>query len=254
MTGRQRGRLGAIERWSCTTFSCWWSWPAPRCLALERRGLATGFAGLAGGQLSGGAVRWSESIAHYFGEPPTPWNRFVAMLVLYAGSSLVIWSLFRLVSNWINRVQLKDFDHQLGGVLGAAKGVLWCVVITFFAITLSRRGPGQNSALPLGLLHRGAAGSGRRGDAQGAARSDRPLLAQARKGTGPGRQGAAGSQLLAAATWWRRCAASRPSRVVAVIAGRPGRTAAAGKGGRGRNQDPLAVPQAGNVGRSPPAK
>ncbi len=83
------------------------------------------------------ALRWSESIAHFFGEPPTAWNRFVAMLVLYAGSSLVIWSLFRLVSNWINRVQLKDFDHQLGAVLGAAKGVLWCVVITFFAITLS---------------------------------------------------------------------------------------------------------------------
>src|SRR5580698_4690387 len=71
------------------------------------------------------ALRWSESIAHFFGEPPTPWNRFVAMLVLYAACSLVIWSLFRLVSSWINRVHLRDFDHQLGAVLGAAKGVLW---------------------------------------------------------------------------------------------------------------------------------
>jgi membrane protein required for colicin V production len=83
------------------------------------------------------ALRWSESIAHWFGEPPSAWNRFVAMLVLYAASSLVIWSLFRLVSSWINRMQLKDFDHQLGGLLGATKGVLWCVGITFFAITLS---------------------------------------------------------------------------------------------------------------------
>jgi membrane protein required for colicin V production len=83
------------------------------------------------------ALRWSGMIAHYFGEPPTPWNRFVAMLVLYAISSMIIWWLFRLVSNWINRLQLRDFDHQLGGLLGAAKGVLWCIVITFFAITLS---------------------------------------------------------------------------------------------------------------------
>jgi membrane protein required for colicin V production len=83
------------------------------------------------------ALRWSEPLAKYFGGEPSPWNRFLAMLVLYAACSLVIWSLFRLVSNWINRVQLKDFDHQLGAILGAAKGVLWCVGITFFAITLS---------------------------------------------------------------------------------------------------------------------
>ena len=81
-------------------------------------------------------LRWSEPAAHYFGKP-SPWDRFLAMLVLYAVSSLIVWSLFRYVRTWINRVQLKGFDHQLGALLGAAKGVLWCIGITFFAITLS---------------------------------------------------------------------------------------------------------------------
>jgi membrane protein required for colicin V production len=32
---------------------------------------------------------------------------------------------------------LKDFDRQIGGLFGAAKGVLLCVAITFFAVSLS---------------------------------------------------------------------------------------------------------------------
>jgi membrane protein required for colicin V production len=59
------------------------------------------------------------------------------MLVLYTLCSLVVWWMFRYVRTFIDRVQLKGFDHQLGALLGAAKGVLWCIGITFFAITLS---------------------------------------------------------------------------------------------------------------------
>jgi membrane protein required for colicin V production len=88
------------------------------------------------------ALRWSEPASHYFGKP-SPWDRFLAMLVLYVLSSLIIWSLFRFVRTWIDRVQLKGFDHQLGALLGAAKGVLWCVGITFFAITLSSKARDQ---------------------------------------------------------------------------------------------------------------
>ena len=66
-----------------------------------------------------------------------PWNRFLAMLVLYVVTAVAIWLLFRLVAGIINRVQLKEFDRQLGTIFGLAKGVLYCVVITFFAVTLS---------------------------------------------------------------------------------------------------------------------
>jgi membrane protein required for colicin V production len=66
-----------------------------------------------------------------------PMNRFIAMLVIYLGTSMVIWLLFRIVAGMIDRVKLKEFDRQVGGLIGATKGVLLCVVITFFAVTLS---------------------------------------------------------------------------------------------------------------------
>ncbi len=59
------------------------------------------------------------------------------MAVLYVVTAGAIWILFRLVSNLIDRVKLKEFDRQLGATFGLAKGVLYCVVITFFAVTLS---------------------------------------------------------------------------------------------------------------------
>lgn len=65
------------------------------------------------------------------------WNRFLAMLVLYVVTAGVIWLLFRLVSGVIDRLKLKEFDRQLGAIFGLAKGVLYCVIITFFAVTLS---------------------------------------------------------------------------------------------------------------------
>ncbi len=65
------------------------------------------------------------------------WNHCAAMLVLYLATAMVIWLVFGMVSGLIDRVRLKEFDRQLGGIFGAVKGVLWCVVITFFAVTLS---------------------------------------------------------------------------------------------------------------------
>lgn len=65
-----------------------------------------------------------------------PWNIFLSMLILYLGTSLVIWVGFRLVKDIIDRVKLKEFDHHVGGVFGFAKGVVLCVIITLFAVTL----------------------------------------------------------------------------------------------------------------------
>ncbi|MEX0611394.1 MAG: CvpA family protein [Pirellulales bacterium] len=81
------------------------------------------------------ALRFSEHLAPTFGEH-APWNRFVAMLVIYIATSFIIWTLFRLVSGAIDRVRLESFDRQLGAMFGLAKGVLLCVAITFFAVTL----------------------------------------------------------------------------------------------------------------------
>ena len=108
----------------CTLFGAW-------------KGMAWQLAALASLLVSGiVAMRLSGPIAPYFGAV-SPWNRCIAMLLRYVGTSLVIWLLFNLVSGFISRLRLKEFDRQLGGVFGAIKGLLWCVVITFFAVTLS---------------------------------------------------------------------------------------------------------------------
>ncbi len=81
------------------------------------------------------ALRFSTQLAPTFGDS-APFNRFVAMLVIYIATSLIIWTLFRVVSGMIDRVKLVSFDHQMGALVGLFKGVLFCVAITFFAVTL----------------------------------------------------------------------------------------------------------------------
>lgn len=84
------------------------------------------------------ALRFAAPLAPYFGQQ-APWNRYIAMLALYAGTSLVVWLVFRMIAGAINAVHLSAFDHQLGLLLGLAKGALLCVVITFFSVTLAPR-------------------------------------------------------------------------------------------------------------------
>ena len=82
------------------------------------------------------ALRFSGPLAPMFGQQ-APWNRLIAMLAIYVGTSLAVWLVFRVISGAINAIHLSAFDHQLGLLLGAAKGVLMCVVVTFFAVTLA---------------------------------------------------------------------------------------------------------------------
>jgi membrane protein required for colicin V production len=89
-----------------------------------------------------GALRFSESLAPAIKLDP-PLNRFVAMLVIYIGCSFVIWMLFRMVAGIIDKVRLESFDKQLGAMFGFAKGVLLCVVITFFAVTFLPQDKGE---------------------------------------------------------------------------------------------------------------
>lgn len=84
------------------------------------------------------AVRFSPWLAPRLSSE-APWNRFLAMLVLYVGTSLAIWTAFQVVAHLIDRIKLKEFDTQLGGLFGLAKGVVYCVVITFFAVMLSEQ-------------------------------------------------------------------------------------------------------------------
>ncbi len=90
------------------------------------------------------AYRFRFEVAEMIQAKP-PWNQFLAMLILYVGTSFVIWVGFRLLSGAIDRVRLKEFDRHLGAGFGFAKGLLYCLLITMFAMSLL--GPRQQSAI-----------------------------------------------------------------------------------------------------------
>src|SRR5688572_2137185 len=81
-------------------------------------------------------LKFSASLAPVFGEN-APWNRFIAMLVLYLVTGAAVWLAFRLVAGLLDRIKLRDFDHQIGAIFGFVKGILLCLAITFFALALS---------------------------------------------------------------------------------------------------------------------
>lgn len=79
------------------------------------------------------------------GIAPPPLNKFLAILLIYMATSIVIWTLFRFVSGFIDRLKLEYFDRQMGAIFGFAKGILLCVAITFFAVSLLP--PAQKEAI-----------------------------------------------------------------------------------------------------------
>jgi membrane protein required for colicin V production len=81
------------------------------------------------------AMMFRQQLAQYINASP-PWNMFLSMLILFLGTSLVVWIGFNLVAEVIEKVKLKEFDRQIGAIFGLAKGVLLCVLITLFAVTL----------------------------------------------------------------------------------------------------------------------
>ena len=90
------------------------------------------------------AYRFRFQVAEMIHAAP-PWNLFLAMLILYVGSSFVIWVGFRLLSGAIDKVRLKEFDRHIGAAFGLGKGFIYCLLITMFAMSLL--GPKQQAAI-----------------------------------------------------------------------------------------------------------
>jgi membrane protein required for colicin V production len=68
-------------------------------------------------------------------EPPA--NRWVAMFLLYLGFSFVSFGAARVLRGWIEKAKFVEYDRHLGAVFGLVKGVAFCLVVTFFVVTLS---------------------------------------------------------------------------------------------------------------------
>lgn len=81
------------------------------------------------------AYRFREPLSHSIVAEP-PWDQFLAMLILFIGTSLVVWVAFNMVRTTIDRMKLKEFDRQIGALFGLLKGALYCTLITLFAVTL----------------------------------------------------------------------------------------------------------------------
>lgn len=85
------------------------------------------------------AISFRQPLANYLSqqvELVPPLDTGLAMLILFIGTSIVVWVGFNLVSEGIEKVKLKEFDRQIGALLGLAKGILLCTVITLLAVTI----------------------------------------------------------------------------------------------------------------------
>ena len=66
-----------------------------------------------------------------------PLNRWVAMLILYIVLSFAAFGVARVMHKWIEKMKFKEYDRHLGFLFGAVKGVIMCLVGTFFVVTIS---------------------------------------------------------------------------------------------------------------------
>ena len=66
-----------------------------------------------------------------------PLKQWIAMLIVYVGLCGVSFVAAGMLSSWMEKAKVIDFDKHLGGVLGFVKGVVICMTAMFFAITMS---------------------------------------------------------------------------------------------------------------------
>jgi membrane protein required for colicin V production len=68
-------------------------------------------------------------------EPPL--NHWVVMFASYVLFSFLAFGVARLLNDWIEKQQFGEYNRHLGAILGFVKGVVICLVLTFFAVTVS---------------------------------------------------------------------------------------------------------------------
>jgi uncharacterized membrane protein required for colicin V production len=110
------------------------------------RGIISQLAGIAGIAL---CLVFAESISAAIGpmvslQPPL--NHWVVMFGSYLFFSFIAFGFARVMNDWIERAKLETFNRHLGMMFGAVKGVVLCLVLTFFLVTLS---PAAREALKM---------------------------------------------------------------------------------------------------------
>lgn len=67
-----------------------------------------------------------------------PLNRWIAMFALYLVFSFASFAAARNLREWIEKAKFVEYDRHLGGLFGLIKGGVFCLFVTFFAVTLSK--------------------------------------------------------------------------------------------------------------------
>lgn len=68
-------------------------------------------------------------------EPPL--NNWVVLFGAYVVFTLIAYLIAGQITEYLEKVKLKDFDRHLGAVFGFVKGVVLCLIMTFLIVTVS---------------------------------------------------------------------------------------------------------------------
>ena len=66
-----------------------------------------------------------------------PVNYWVAMVVAFIGLSFLSFGTARVLDSAVEKARMKEFNRHLGAAFGLVKGVAFCLVLTFFLVTMS---------------------------------------------------------------------------------------------------------------------
>lgn len=83
------------------------------------------------------SLQLAPTIRGIFPQATPPLDRWISMLILYMGFSFLSFGVARVLRGWIEKAKFVEYDRHLGGIFGFVKGVIVCLVMTFFVITLS---------------------------------------------------------------------------------------------------------------------
>ncbi len=101
------------------------------------RGVIWQLAGIAGLIL---CLVFAETISAAFGPHvglAEPLNHWVVMFGSYLAFSFLSFGVARMIHGWMEQAKMTEFNRHLGAVFGLLKGVAFCLVLTFFIVTLS---------------------------------------------------------------------------------------------------------------------
>ncbi|MDR2344916.1 MAG: CvpA family protein [Planctomycetaceae bacterium] len=89
-------------------------------------------------------VCWVISSRFYFLVSPfipleNPWNNIGAMIILFVVTMILIRFVHSVIKKLIEKYRLVKYDRILGFILGGVKGLLICMVITFFSVMLTEK-------------------------------------------------------------------------------------------------------------------